>query len=218
MAKIFVLTEENRLAESISRFLKYTRGIKPIHILLGSIQPKEQWVLQAFRQIADSIEDNKGESGLRNAIAIVDFCDENWSEIDLAKLNPIQAGAGSWATVVAMLILTFPEIHWVFITPYKPINEFLFGEAHMFTPCRTLSEILQIHDEGFTPLFDPTNLRNTIRSQVKNTGNGKVASYIPLRKRTAAAIDEEEPYAYFNAYTAYRFGYRSHLVTSERMM
>lgn len=231
MAKIFVLTNNSMLAESIERFLKHTRGIEPVRILLGNTELTKQgnmgltkqgkltnqWVLQTFRQIADAIE---AKGSLRKAVAILDFCcDDNWNEIDLSKLNPIQASSG-WAAVVAMLILAFPEIHWVFITPYKPIDGFLFGEAHMFTPCKRLWDILQIHDEGFTPLFDPTNLRNTIRQRIQETEESgqKASPYVPIRKQIAAAIDEEEPYAYFNAYTAYRFGFRSHVVTSFSMM
>lgn len=241
MPKVFVLTHNNLLAASIERFLRYTRGIEPIRILLSeplSTDRTDQidyWVLRTFHQIADSIEDNKGENGLRNAIAIIDFCDEDWGNIKLAQLNPIRDG--KWSAVVAMLILAFPEIHWVFITPYKAIDAFLFKQAHMFISEATSSSgdassssdekkeksfwnFLRIHDEGFTTLFDPTGLRNEIRQRIRETKeNGqKVAPYVPVREQIAAAIDEEEPYAYFNAYTAYRFGFRIHAVTSYAMM
>jgi len=41
-------------------------------------------------------------------------------------------------------------------------EESLFDEAHVFASSRNLSDILQIHGEGFTPLFDTTSLRNTV--------------------------------------------------------
>jgi hypothetical protein len=43
-------------------------------------------------------------------------------------------------------------------------------------------------------------------------------AYVPLRTQCAVAIDDEESYAYLNAYICYRFGFRSHVVTSYAMM
>lgn len=220
MPKTYVITTNGALTASIKRYWQYVRGVEPIFILGGNILPESP--LQAFHRIADAIEEkghsNENSSGLRNAIAILDFCDPHWQEVSLDKLNPIQGG--NWATVVAMLLLAFPEIHWVFLTPYKPVDALLFKEAHILSARNILSDILRIHGEGFTPLFDPTSLRNAIRYQIKETPGGteKVAPYVPIRGKVAAAIDEEEPYAYFNAYTAYRFGFRSHVVSSYGMM
>ena len=63
------------------------------------------------------------------------------------------------------------------------------------------------------PLFDPTGLREWVRLLAKNKGEIKCIN-LPDRKHTAAAMDEEKTYAYFHGYTAYRFGYRSDVVTS----
>jgi hypothetical protein len=42
-------------------------------------------------------------------------------------------------------------------------------------------------------------------------------SHLALRPRLAAAIDEEADYSFFNAYVAFRWGWRAHTVTSEAL-
>ncbi len=222
MTNVFVITENDGLASSIGRSLRYTRGIEHVRrIIFPPDIHTEEWILRAFRQLADAIEhgnnDDKGLQGLRNAIAIIDLADE--SLLDLDGLNPITHNLRQ-ASVVAMLVLAFPEIHWVFITPYPPINSSLFEQAHTLGASNSLAEILSLHDGKFTSLFDATNLRTTIRRSMheKNPASDQITSHIPLRQALAAAVDEEEAYAYFNAYTAYRFGFRSHVVASYAMM
>jgi hypothetical protein len=256
MVHVFAVTESSVLARSLERYFRFTRGIAINHYrastrVPGDEQP-EQWVSQSFFQLADWIESNDGvngnESSLRGAICIIDLCEE--SILGLEALNPLRTRQTDWAAVVAMLALAFPEIHWVFSTPYTYTNKMLFSRAHILihkdlgfnrngaglpglqgeaeapprsneTPSyQTLSEALRLHNGKFNALFDPSGLRNSIREQIlKNYAGGKsIAQYIPIRKLVAAAIDEEEAYAYFSAYTAYRFGFRVHTVCSYMMM
>src|SRR5207249_4962268 len=65
------------------------------------------------------------------------------------------------------------------------------------------------------PLFDPTGLRSWVR-RMTNDGLKKAGVDLRLhfREKAAAAIDEEKAYAYFNSYTAYRFGFLAHVVIS----
>lgn len=230
MPNVYVITESDALAASLERYFKFTRGRDVIRLPYppSRLSPThEQWTLKAFRQLADAIEsrgdEDGGEVGLQGSIAIIDLWDNLLEGIE--ELNPLSTVGGSWAAVVAMLVLAFPEVQWVFNTPYDPPNRFLLKEAHYlkesslrgrrhFMPFQTL------YDHGFVPLFDPTQLRNSIRNKIKSSDEeGKwIAPYIPIRMKAAAAIDEEESYAYFNAYVAYRFGFRSHVVTSYMMM
>lgn len=220
MTQVFLITEPDSFATSVERYLRDTRGFSVHRVFFPPVTQSEE-VLRVFRQIADAIEhgnnDDPGLHGLRNAIAIIDLADE--SLLELEDLNPITRSLRQ-ASVVAMLVLAFPEIHWVFITPYRPINASVFEQAHTLGASNSLAEILSLHDDKFTSLFDATNLRNTIRRSMheKNLASDQITSHIPLRQKLAAAIDEEEAYAYFNAYTAYRFGFRSHVVASYNMM
>jgi len=66
-------------------------------------------------------------------------------------------------------------------------------------------------------LFDFSGLRDFLLGKAKigkargpedNTGHD-IAPYIPRRIERAAALDDEKSYAYFHAYAAYRYGFRS---------
>jgi len=221
MTPVFVITASDSFADSIQRFFQYTRGRAVTRIAFPSDTRSEEWALRAFRQIADAIEDTSAErtgpQGLRNAIAVIDLYDADLPELE--DLNPIARNL-RWAAVVAMLVLAFPEMHWVFVTPYQPINSSLFAPAHILSASNSLTEILSLYDGKFTGLFDATNLRHLIRRSMreKNSAGDQNTSHLPLRQALAAGIDEEEAYAYFNAYTAFRFGFRSHVVASYAMM
>jgi hypothetical protein len=142
--------------------------------------------------------------------------------------------------VVAMLVLAFPEVHWVFLTSLGPepggtLDTRLFRSAHLARANRPggsgagltslFAEILRLHQQEFSPLFDSTGLRNAVRSRLGGENlpaardQGRAAARdVPFRRALAAAVDDERPYTYFNAYCAYRFGYRCHIVSSLGMM
>ncbi|PYT03421.1 MAG: hypothetical protein DMF60_18445 [Acidobacteria bacterium] len=228
MKHVFIITERGDLMQSLERYFRFTSGVAVSARYAPSPSPdRQQWVPRAFTQIADwieaSINQNGNECNLRRSIAILDLCDVSLSSLD--ELNPVATISGCWSAVVAMLILAFPEVHWVLITPYRTIVSRIFDSAHIFRDSVSFKRILDLYDQGLTTLFDPTNLRNMIRYQIGATGEysgpeygRRVDEYIPLRKEIAAAIDEEETYAYFNAYATYRFGFRSHVVTSQALM
>lgn len=221
MTQIFLISERDDLAQSIGRFLRFKEGIE-INSTFPPALPKEtaqkaQWVPQTFRKLAawlDSQAEKSSPEGtaLFNAIAIIDVP----SLTSLDELDPIDR-TKDWSAVVAMLVLAFPEIHWVLLSPFDPgeplLKRFHFPQTASFFA--DFEAILQLHDDGFSPLFDPAGLRNESR---RHLALRKEAAYVPLRRPCAVAIDEEENYSYFNAYTAYRFGYRCHVVTSYRMM
>lgn len=97
----------------------------------------------------------------------------------LQNLNPLN----SENEIFGMLILAFPEVRFIFN------NEFPTSDS--------------------TTLFDGTGLRERIRSEARKTNNESIASYLPARSTYACAIDDEEGYTFFNAYTAYRNGFRA---------
>jgi hypothetical protein len=64
-------------------------------------------------------------------------------------------------------------------------------------------------------LFDATGLRNYFHGKITDENKNHV---VRQREGCAAAIDEEEPYAFLHGYLAYKLGYRVHLVTTEKLM
>ncbi|MEI6702491.1 MAG: hypothetical protein WCL71_03010 [Deltaproteobacteria bacterium] len=128
---------------------------------------------------------------------------------DVSKANPMQV---SWDATIAMLILAFPEVRWIFgvlqgetsqqteITRWHSVKAFLCGPQA-------------------DPLFDGSGLRNVVRNAIacETSDSKKIAPYVPLRNSKAASLDDEDSYAYFNAYTAYRFGFRAFPVCRDVM-
>ncbi|MGZ8843122.1 MAG: hypothetical protein ACXW18_05635 [Pyrinomonadaceae bacterium] len=141
---------------------------------------------------------------------------EHSSLTSLEELDPLNI-YGGWSAVLSMLMLAFPEVHWIILSPCQPAEEFLRQYHFISTPnlFHELEYILKCHHEGFSSLFDPAGLRNQIRRRISARFE---TSYVPLRKECAASIDDEENYAFLNAYICYRFGFRCHVLTSYGIM
>lgn len=130
------------------------------------------------------------------------------------KLSAIYE-ACNWENLLALLILSFPEIYWAFGALEGdedfPDGHLLFPNEHALTYLWT-----KCHRN---PLLDPTGLRKWVRSQTNRELHQLDDDLrLPERKVLAAAIDEETDYAYFNAYTAYRFGCRVDIVMTWAQM
>ena len=160
------------------------------------------------------LETNKPTNG--RTLVLVD-------NIHPESLNPMHSG---WSALVAMLILTFPDLGWYFgVTPNSdksdPSSE--NGDPTDFTDPvfpRKACSLPALFEPLKDALFDYSGLRHWIRSVMhRATGKDerKVAPPLPLREKLAVALDDERSYAYFHAYTAYRFGFRALPVTEERI-
>ena len=149
-------------------------------------------------------------------------------EIDsIADLDPLtHRGA---ASILGMLILTFPEIEWVIGNGLQmPIREPVSiptlpekgqpetGRSDSFSTL-TLTQAVELVRAGHSPLFDGRGLRDALYSAI-HAKNPAEAWYLPRRESLAAAIDDERSYAFFNAYVAYRFGFRGYAVTTLNLM
>lgn len=192
----------------------------------------------AYSDLAGWIERQvESPAALRNALAVIDLDASvagQANPISMKSFDPMrpEGGANPWASVVAALVLTFPEVHWAFLTSNPTVFDTLrpeiggakeFRAAHVIDAAQPdLGAIGRLRAAGFVPLFDPTGLRDLIRRNILD-GNQRAdrdadLPDIPVRRQTAAAIDEEKDFAYLMAYVAYRFGYRVHSVTTHRMM
>lgn len=234
MPSVFVIGphDQSRFVSDAAKVVRdYGVEATPILAPPASVRtPPHEWVLHAFQHVADAIEQaaqrGGGLSGLRSAVAVVEMTDDLQRSLD--ELNPI--AAKKWSAVVAMLVLSFPELHWCFNTSLESPASLLYKDAHMLAPGdmeEAVARLLDFREQNFTPLFDPTGMRNAIRARIRSqrervNNNGVegvryVASYVPVRPRLAAVLDEEEDYAFLNAYIAYRFGFRVHMLTTFKM-
>jgi len=183
------------------------------------------WILRTFDGLAAAIEAHIGTGigirGVPNCAAVVDIQVEPVR--DLSDLNPLSTTPElTWSTVVGMLILAFPEIQWVLANqPGLRVPTMLRNQDGL-TPNKLgydcdIESLLQLQDEGFSPLFDGPGFSSAIREgMIRRTPSA--AKDIPIRRSKAASIDEETSYAYVTAYTAYRRGCSSYVVSTYAMM
>lgn len=168
-----------------------------------SVGDSEKGVLaysSLVRRIEEAAADPSGEIPLNEVIVLVDAVRDT-------ELNPL-AENGGWNNLIAMLILTFPEIRWVFgVSARNNVPVEYSSEYHSLTSLLTKP----LRD----PLFDATGLRDYVRRRINDNLSEK---NFPVRKERAAAIDEENNYALFHAFIAYRFGYRADAIRSWALM
>ena len=137
-------------------------------------------------------------------------------------------------SLLAMLILAFPEVRWLFcaLDGYETYST-VDGEAAVAAVQRRQRIELsnaQINDfrkahglhnlfcPNQSPLFDGAGLRDWVRQRSAGHADSKCdAKYLARRTKTAIALDEETPYSHLHAYTAYRFGFRAAAVTSAKL-
>lgn len=138
-------------------------------------------------------------------------------EINPLLMNPLRANG--WPTLVAMLVLAFPEVRWhVLVLTGRP------NEEPKRQPLRQRWEAFQaLHGIGAvfeprgTPLFDGYGLRQHVldcifdqeeQDSSYNRLSFRITGSIPARPALATVLDEEEGYRWLLAYMAYRHGFR----------
>jgi len=153
------------------------------------------------RRIENLAVDRDGVIPINKVVILVD-------SVNTSQFRVVTSGA-SWDSLIAMLILTFPEIRWVFgiCSGKLPKRWKNMGAAHRLN---------SLFEHGpADPLFDPSGLRDFVRFQT-NSGLKEMGDdlRLPRRKHLTAVIEEEKSYAYFHGCVAYRFGFRADLVTT----
>lgn len=139
--------------------------------------------------------------------------------VNVANLSCVSEGM-SWDHLIALLIMTFPEVKWVFgVVTGLGQKDTLFSE-HALPSLLTRARR--------DALLDPTGLRDWVRSRSNDSLESRTdtespqstgaALRLPTRKLLAAAIDDEVDYAFMHAYAAYRYGYRADIITSWALM
>jgi len=215
MATYLVLAQSEVTAAALCAVVRCRgQSVDPAQILWN--RPIEEIVssIEAYESLAHRVEFAATELGagvtLNDVVVLVD-------SVRPAGMSAVAEGGG-WDAVVAMLVLTFPEVRWV-----AGVSSRVVSSAS--EESEGLAELLEHHslESLFTKtrrecLFDPTGLREWVRTRT-NQGIARVDDLrLPSRPDAAATIDEERPYAFWHAYIAYRFGYRADAVTSWALM
>lgn len=209
MRKYLILAQSNLAAEALRKVLGLTwveteksshkvADVPAVVMVYAESSPHH-----VFEHVASRIraELDEGATVTGDQATILVDC------FNLLEANPLQSTR--WSGVVGMLILAFPEHRWVFGC--------LQGANDVLTIKRWHSLDALFSKMPATTLGDGSGLRHFLRQMIAMTEEKKrkVAPYVPLRVDCAAALDDEENYAYFNAYVAYRFGFRAWPVCSD---
>lgn len=200
--KTFILAQSPTTARALGAWLELL-GEPPLEVENGRIKDS--------RCLLQDANGTGNPSTLFDKVAI-----HLWKELDafdkrltvlvdtvhFGQLNPAEGG---WDAAVAMWILAFPEINWHFGVLSGDPCETIKG-AH------SLTTLLNPEQPQQDPLFDGTGLREHVREKTRRADNKKLAPYLPKRSHCAVAIDDEVTYSFFNAYTAYRSGFRTYVI------
>ena len=233
MKHAVLLSDDRRWIEAVRRRLHnvHCMPLEKVHVLEWSPTRSGEaaWLAQTHTGLVDAIESivtaaGEGPTGLRGTLGVIDLGDlpPSFDVTSPAIPGPVNLTTRSdWLAVAAMLVLTFPEVYWVLRTPYRASHlapadaaKRLLDAVHLCDPRDGFDDAMHLAAAGFEPLFDPAGLRDALRRALRD---GPAPIDRPLRAVAAAAIDEEEAYTLFNAYAAYRIGYRANVVTSYAM-
>lgn len=185
-------------------------------------RPPVAWVAQTFAETAALIEREAAASGglaaLRDFAVYTEAYDPDiygWDD-----LQPLSGTHGPQTALLWMLVLAFPEVHWVFHSPYRLPDGKWFPRTHTFAAGGGGDSVVRLHKSGFNPLFDPAGVREMIRRNLSREAidGHRPFAQIPRREAEAVALDEEPEYAAFTAYLAYRQGYRCWSIPSMELM
>jgi len=212
MPRYLILAQSQPTANALRAWLDLLGEADRSNCILSDGPPGSVGIVEAFETLVERVE--QAASGgerlpLNQVIVLVD-------SIRPAGLSAVEE-AGSWDNLIAMLILSFPEIRWVFGVMRGEGADSCWSRT--IAPQHDLASLLGPARRD--PLFDPTGLRQWVRAHTK-VGLQKATEgddlELPMRHKTAAAIDEEHPCAYIHGYTAYRFGCRADVIATWSLM
>jgi hypothetical protein len=214
------------MAGSLRLYLTSRGKVSDEHIavLVVGESPSASEISNQFHILSDWIEAELPESlnhqNVPDVMVLTDLA--GYGNANLVHLNPIKQHG--WATVLGMLILGFPEIHWVMTVRSIPetthgwvddrSGELKACDLRCAVTSDDLDAILTLNRTGYCSLFDAAGIRNDIRETMKSDADLRQRVRLPVRPKLAVALDEEAGYAHLHAYTAYRFGFRSHVITT----
>lgn len=210
MLRPLILAQDPRTAEAL-RAVTALRDVDVADEYLRVVDAgTSQNPSRAFREVAGWLDKTVASASFPSDQVVV-FVDT----VRADALNPLDSHG--WDALIAMLILAFPEVHWVFGHSSPP------GQgADRWKPVARWHSLASFLS-GFngSPLFDGSGLRQHVITQVKTKTDDEtgalLAPLVPERREWAAAIDEESSYAFLNAYICYRFGFRAWPVTSDEL-
>jgi hypothetical protein len=224
MPRYLILCQSEVTAKSLEAWRELLGGGK-LHGLEQTPEPivfapslfAQEGGVVAYRTLVQRIESaaglSNGISSFGEVVVMVDgVCPRSLSAI---------SDGGTWDHLIAMLVLTFPEIRWTFGVIQGAV--FVNDDPAKF-PVEEHDLLSLLLKPRRDPLLDPTGLREWVKSRTNDSlrllkeADNQEEIKLPKRTERAASIDEEAEYALMNGYAAYRYGFRADVVTSWSLM
>jgi hypothetical protein len=221
MSTFLLLSADEELYGTLRDKFLFTKGLHLAWVRHNVMRPDRNLVhdasviIDGYEDISSMVTRSSGNDirTLRRCIGIVDLRGHAFH--GLQHLSPLSSTDSSWVIIVSMLVLAFPELHWMFLGSDAPSDVgAAFAKMHLYPDLTDLTSDRLGAD--FVPLFDAAGLRTLVRQELRapTVDDNDALAYVPVRCKTAASIDDEQLFAYFNAHAAYRFGYRCYVVTN----
>jgi len=150
--------------------------------------------------------------GERDVVTLVD-------EVDPALMNPLMSKG--WSTLIAMLVLAFPEVRWHFLVVTGRPDMGVDDKQKSWDHFSRLHGVASLTEPRSTALFDGHGLRQHIREVMKRDREQSKRQEInervvPTRPELAVVLDDETGFSRFCGLMAYRNGFRVHAIASWR--
>ena len=185
---------------------------------------------QYFNQIARCLNEYPSVSNLRNLVVFIHAWttfpapDNKWwnpcyfKEFDKKDSDKMESGQGEYhrEMLFSWLILAFPEVRFVFYAEsdadgkQQPFD--ISKRLHFMTFDE--SPINYFEKTDFPVLFDPSGIRDTIRSYINPPRPRHPGIW--RRNKIAVVIEDEMDFSHFYGYTAYRFGCKTWMIHNMR--
>lgn len=202
MGYCFIISTNKDFCGEVKSFLEEKTNTHPVEIHLRSKKYDDDKI-SLFETIHAEIDQYSAES-LRNSRVVIDEVVQ-WKE-----LNPLQTTSTHGESLFAMLVLAFPELRFTFLNHTGPFEDSPPSEYNFNHWLDNVNG-----SQSPTPLFDSDGFRNQIRQLVNDQKEKKENHNLKIRKCAALSIEDEEAFALFHGYTAYKMGYRCGVATSE---
>lgn len=216
ITRVAVLSCSQRLGQSVRHFVETRLGLRGLWKQPPAVFSPTLSVDAAFTSVSRWLRSAVTAAGPGTLAVIVDPLYSWGGEHHLAEVEALRplARLSPWSALLGRLVLAFPEVRWIFLS--APSSWARFDPLPATIALTELHQLGTMLSSAVDPLMDPNGLRSRTRERGINAWLADHALPVPVRQRSAAAIDEEPSYAAFTAYAAYRLGFKAFTLTRWR--
>ena len=214
MTKVLLLLRDPDLIRALKVALPQEALVESVRLpvcRLAETQARNQWVAEQFDSVSGLIQNqlNTWATSVWEPVTIVSELVDTHQN-DISEVDPLHKSKAPDACLVLLLVVRFPEVHWLFDSCMDFGKCPLIRDVHLWNGSDRLGVSRRIKPFAL-PLFDPTGLRMLVLRQSFPRGGSltTVKDWVPI-----LVLDEEIDYSLFIGYCWFRAGYRPWVFTS----